>query len=75
MNYFQQIVIERRSRIGLNKIMIPLPNFGFLERFTRGKDGKRRSKGPYFDLLYLDQNMRVHKTGEGKYFVQTRLID
>ena len=72
---FQQIVIERRSRIGLNKIMIPLPNFGFLERFTRGKDGKRRSKGPYFDLLYLDQNMRVHKTGEGKYFVQTRLID
>ena len=72
---FQRIVIERKSRIGFNRIVIPLPNFGFLERFTRSKDGKRRTKGPYFDLLYLDEEMRIHKTGEGKYFVQTRLID
>ncbi|KAJ1393746.1 hypothetical protein B484DRAFT_459278 [Ochromonadaceae sp. CCMP2298] len=31
--------------------------------------------GAYFDVLYLDEDLRVHRTGRGDYFVQTRLYD
>lgn len=77
---FRRVIIDRRSRVGLNRIVIPLPNFKFLQRLTRKKsenvenDSKRRS-GPCFNMLYLDDEMRVHKTGDGNYFVQTRLYD
>ena len=77
---FRRVIIDRRSRVGLNRIVIPLPNFKFLQRFSRKKkenvenDSKRRS-GPCFNMLYLDDEMRVHKTGDGNYFVQTRLYD
>ena len=26
----------------------------------------------YFDVLYLDANLRIHKTGQGNLFVQRR---
>mmetsp|Transcript_28128 Transcript_28128/g.43122 ORF Transcript_28128/g.43122 Transcript_28128/m.43122 type:complete len:248 (-) Transcript_28128:176-919(-) len=43
-------------------------------------DGLARLKGKdpnveppaYFDVLYIDQQLRAHQTGEGKIFVQTR---
>lgn len=31
--------------------------------------------GPYLSIVYLDEDLRVHKTGRGDYFVQTRLYD
>jgi hypothetical protein len=36
--------------------------------------GKNPSIEPpaYFDVLYIDQDLRVHRTGEGKIFVQQR---
>ena len=30
---------------------------------------------PFFDLLYLDDELRVQKTGEGNVFVQKRLVE
>lgn len=42
----------------------------FLVRL-RGKDPKVEPY-TYFDILYIDQNLRVHRTGEGKIFVQQR---
>ena len=35
------------------------------------KDEKRTAKG-YFDVLYLDHQLRVHKTGQGNLFVQAK---
>jgi len=35
----------------------------------------RRNKKPpaaYFDVLYLDEDLRVHQTGQGSFFVQRR---
>lgn len=89
---FKKVIIDRRSRVGLNRIVIPLPNFKFLSRFSRKKKEPENSEiseksekekeeinlkksGPCFNMLYLDDEMRVHKTGDGNYFVQTRLYD
>lgn len=125
---FKRIIIDReRSRVGLNRIVIPippLPDFSVLRRivqrfikfvqiFVRRFLPKRKEKntrttgsnentesngingsssngsssneskedndsngrGPYFNMLYLDEEMRIHKTGDNNYFVQTRLYD
>jgi hypothetical protein len=42
----------------------------FLARL-RGKD-PRVEPPAYFDILYIDNDLRVHRTGEGKLFVQQR---
>lgn len=42
----------------------------FLARL-RGKD-PRVEPPAYFDILYIDNDLRVHRTGEGKVFVQQR---
>lgn len=85
---FKRVIIDRKSRVGLNTIVIPLPNFKFLERFSRKKKiesdevngsseagTKKKNEGPHFNMLYLDDEMRIHKTGDGNFFVQTRLYD
>jgi hypothetical protein len=47
-----------------------------ISRFVKGLGKKNRTTGlpprGYFDVLYLDENLRVHKTGEENYFVQAR---
>jgi len=49
----------------------PPPAFGdFLAR-TRGLDPTVEPQA-YFDILYIDDEIRVHRTGEGKIFVQRR---
>ena len=70
---FKNIIVNRRSRVGLHKITIPIPNFSFLNRFTKGNRDKKHEAGPYFEILYLDDDLRIHRTGEGKYFVQTKI--
>jgi len=34
----------------------------------------RATPTPFFDLLYLDDELRVQRTGEGNVFVQKRLV-
>ena len=49
----------------------PPPSFGdFLARI-RGLDPKVEPQA-YFDILYIDDEIRAHRTGEGKIFVQKR---
>jgi PAP_fibrillin len=43
----------------------------FLSRILRFGKVKKVPKG-YFDLLYLDDDLRVHRTGEDNIFVQSR---
>ena len=59
-----------RWRVPLT-LLLPVPG----PFFTRLAFLFRRSKRPppaYFDVLYLDDDLRVHKTGQGNLFVQQR---
>jgi hypothetical protein len=49
----------------------PPPAVNDLFARIRGKDPNLEPQ-TYFDLLYVDDDFRAHKTGEGKYFVQRR---
>lgn len=45
----------------------------FLSRILKfGRKGAKKVPKGYFDLLYLDENLRVHRTGEDNFFVQVR---
>jgi hypothetical protein len=41
-------------------------------RFGRKKDSTKTVPKAYFDVMYLDQDLRIHKTGEDNVFVQGR---
>jgi hypothetical protein len=69
---FKRVVIFRDARI-FKKIVFPIPTrlFRWINRISsRGKASKR---GPYFEMQYVDDNLRMHKTGEGNWFIQSRL--
>ncbi|KAG7349139.1 plastid lipid-associated PAP/fibrillin family protein [Nitzschia inconspicua] len=60
-------------------LYIPVPppfivrSIVFVSRlFKFGKKGAKRVPNGYFDILYLDNDLRIHKTGEDNYFVQAR---
>jgi len=43
--------------------------------FWRKNNGNSKSRSlikAFFDVLYLDKNLRVHKTGEDNIFIQAR---
>lgn len=71
---FRAVKLLRRSRL-LKSIVIPLPPSWFLRGVaklaSRGK-AKLSDRGAGFQLLYLDETLRMHKTFDGQYFVQTR---
>lgn len=75
---FRRVRLLRRSRFPrlFGTITIPLPNPKRLRRLTkflsRGR-GNEGSRGAGFELLYLDDGLRAHRTFDGLYFVQTRL--
>lgn len=49
----------------------PPPAFGDILARLQGKDPIKEPPA-YFDVLYLDDTIRVHRTGEGKIFIQQR---
>eukprot|EP00434_Breviolum_minutum_P031805 symbB.v1.2.028131.t1/scaffold2948.1/size94957/3 len=62
-----------RISLGQRRLTLQLPVPGpFLTRiitfFTRKSPPK-----PYFEILYLDHDLRVHKTGQGNVFVQEKM--
>eukprot|EP00913_Durusdinium_trenchii_P005533 g5155.t1 len=73
-----KVRLLRRSRF-LPEITIPLPGPGLLRAigrlFARSKGGKvnESNRGAGFKLLYVDDDLRMHKTFDGLYFVQRRL--
>ncbi|CAK9083797.1 unnamed protein product [Durusdinium trenchii] len=75
---FRKVRLLRRSRF-LPEITIPLPGPGLLRAigrlFARSKGGKvnESNRGAGFKLLYVDDDLRMHKTFDGLYFVQRRL--
>jgi len=71
---FRRVKLLRRSR-WLRTIVIPLPPSGLLRAISRwasrGK-GQLSSRGAGFQILFLDEELRMHKTFDGQYFVQLR---
>lgn len=49
----------------------PPPSFNDLVARLRGMDPSVEPQA-YFDILYIDEEIRAHRTGEGKVFVQRR---
>ena len=49
----------------------PPPSFGDVLARLRGLDPAVEPQA-YFDILYIDDEIRAHQTGEGKIFVQRR---
>jgi hypothetical protein len=78
---FKRVVIERNSRWPrlLGKITIRLPSFRFLSTYARfvsqGRTKRPRSSGPGFVIQYMDSDIRIHKTRDGIWFIQTRLTE
>lgn len=73
---FKRVIIHRKSRFPrfLSKITIRLPSFKFLSAIAKfGSKGRSQSKGAGFQVRYIDDNMRMHKTRDGIWFIQTRV--
>jgi len=72
--YFRRVKLLRRSS-WLKTIVIPLPPSWLLRavarRASRGK-AEISERGAGFTLLYLDDDLRMHRTFDGQYFVQQR---
>lgn len=75
---FKKIIIKRRKKL-FNKfetINVPLPPFSVLRAFAKlASMGRANAKQAGFEIKYLDENFRMHKTNDGNWFVQTRLKD
>jgi len=71
---FRYVKVTFRKRLfGLFKwILIPVPSslITFLLFVFRPK---KKIPRPYFEVLYLDDDLRVQRTGEGNVFVQQKL--
>lgn len=81
---FCRVVLLRNSKFPrwFGRIVIPIPARGLrlLNRFLMMKcktddDDDSARRGPYFEIQYLDDDFRMHKTGEGNWFIQSRFKD
>ena len=77
---FKRVRLLRRSRFPrlFGTITIPLPNPRRLRKFSRGLLGKKvdeTDRGAGFTLLYVDDDVRMHRTFDGLLFVQERIAD
>jgi hypothetical protein len=71
---FRRVRLLRRSR-WLRALILPLPPSWFLRGVAKiASKGKATPspRGAGFTMLYLDEDIRCHKTFDGQYFVQQR---
>ena len=61
-------VLGKRRQLPL---LIPVPG-PFITRILFLFRPKKKQPAAYFDVLYLDADLRVHRTGQGNLFVQQR---
>ena len=55
-------------------LVVPVPG-PFLTRLLFLFRPRKKVPTAYFDVLYLDDDLRVHRTGQGNLFVQQRRAD
>lgn len=71
---FRSVRIRFKKRfLGVIKqIVLPVPAIA-ISRILNFIRRKKKPDLPYFDILYLDDQIRVQRTGDGNVFVQTRI--
>jgi hypothetical protein len=78
---FKRVVIERKSKWPrlFGTITIRIPSFSVLSAYarfaSRGRTSRPRATGPGLVIQYMDDDMRMHKTRDGIWFIQTRVAD
>lgn len=72
---FRAVRIIRKSRFPrlFGQFTVPLPSRLIRWFATRNKTKEDGSNGPYLRLRYLDDNLRMHTTDSGNWFIQTRI--
>jgi len=67
---FQRVQIMRKSHFPrwFGKISFRLPS-RLLRRLNRDKE----ERGPYLTIKYLDDDLRIHQSGTGNFFIQSRV--
>ena len=75
---FRRVVVLRHSRFPrlFGRLVIPIPArlLRFINRIFAGKENSQTNRrGPFFQIQYIDDDFRMHKTGEGNWFIQSRL--
>ena len=67
---FKKVNILRKSRFPqlFGKLSFRLPS-RLLRRLNMSKD----ERGPYLTIKYLDDDLRIHQSGSGNYFIQSRV--
>ena len=67
---FKKVNILRKSRFPqlFGKLSFRLPS-RLLRRLNIGKD----KRGPYLTIKYLDDDLRIHQSGSGNWFIQSRV--
>mmetsp|Transcript_7370 Transcript_7370/g.24292 ORF Transcript_7370/g.24292 Transcript_7370/m.24292 type:complete len:291 (+) Transcript_7370:39-911(+) len=66
-------VLRKRLLGVFKKIVLPVPAVTFTRIIFAFRPNKKPPPPPYFDVLYLDHDLRIQKTGDGNLFVQRRL--
>lgn len=74
---FRDVNVERPKAKFIKRFGFPFPRIPFSNALVNWKNEKNPNHpiGPFFDILYLDEDLRIHKTGRGDYFIQSRLYD
>lgn len=72
---FKAVKILRKSRFPrlFGQFTLRLPSRLIRWFASRNKPEEERSRGPYLRLQYLDDDLRMHTTDSGNWFIQTRL--
>mmetsp|Transcript_1022 Transcript_1022/g.1465 ORF Transcript_1022/g.1465 Transcript_1022/m.1465 type:complete len:360 (-) Transcript_1022:122-1201(-) len=72
---FKSVKILRNSRFPrlFGQFTFRLPSRLIRWLSSRGKAEEEVNKGPYLQLRYLDDDLRMHITDSGNWFIQTRL--
>jgi len=72
---FKKIVVLRNSRLKiLRRLSIVIPSLRILSLFSKlfRTDEQINSKRPSKTIVFVDEDMRIHKTNTGLYFVQSK---
>ena len=72
---FRSATFRFKNRfLGLFKsLVLPVPAVTFTKILFFFRPKKKPPPPPYFDVLYLDDDLRIQQTGDGNLFVQQRL--
>lgn len=75
---FKKVIIQRDTRFPrlLGRISIRLPSSRLLSAYarfaSRGKSQQNGPSGPGFEIQYMDNDLRMHKTRDGIWFIQSK---